>query len=275
MKNNSFIAKVRRRVARWLLPELQEHFQQSERLVELEKQLAALLTTQADSGVKSAVMELREDLSALRKMILVESAQQQSAQRIKAIESGATLAPTAILSNEALVENTHGDKTQIKVGDHSYVRGRLLTYGHGGKIDIGEWVYVGVRTEIWSMESIKIGNRVLISHDVNIHDGTAHSSDARERHAHFKEILAKGHPKTVEGVPGVKSAPVVIEDDAWISFGVTILRGVTIGAGSVIAAGAVVTKDVPPGTLYQCEINPVLKPLARPYVAPVHEINTR
>ena len=182
-------------------------------------------------------------------------------QRNKAIEQGVTLAPHAVLSEEALIENTHGDRSQITVGDHSYVRGRLLTYGHGGKIDIGEWVYVGTRTEIWSMESISIGNRVLISHDVNIHDGTAHSSDAEERHQHFKTILTKGHPSKQSDVPGVKSAPIVIEDDVWISFGVTILRGVRIGRGSVIAAGAIVTKDVPPGVLYQCEVKPIMKPL--------------
>jgi acetyltransferase-like isoleucine patch superfamily enzyme len=40
-------------------------------------------------------------------------------------------------------------------------------------------------------------------------------------------------------------APVVIEDDAWITTGVTILPGVTVGKGSLLAAGAVVTKDVP------------------------------
>ncbi len=41
------------------------------------------------------------------------------------------------------------------------------------------------------------------------------------------------------------SKPVVIERDAWIGAGVTILKGVRIGEQAVIAAGAVVTKDVP------------------------------
>lgn len=46
-----------------------------------------------------------------------------------------------------------------------------------------------------------------------------------------------------------QTAPVVIEDRAWISFRSTILPGVTVGEGAVVAAGAVVTKDVPPYTL--------------------------
>lgn len=169
--------------------------------------------------------------------------------------------PTARLGPEASIENLAGQRERISIGAHSYVRGRLLVYGHGGSIRVGEWCYIGVRSEIWSMESITIGNRVLIAHDVNIHDGTAHSLDALERHAHFRRILEVGHPRTAEDLPGVFSAPIVIEDDVWISFGVTILKGVWIGAGSVIAAGSVVTKDVPPGMLYRNEVKPILRPL--------------
>ena len=39
---------------------------------------------------------------------------------------------------------------------------------------------------------------------------------------------------------------IVVEDDAWIGYGATIMSGVRIGQGAVVAAGAVVTKDVPP-----------------------------
>lgn len=39
---------------------------------------------------------------------------------------------------------------------------------------------------------------------------------------------------------------VVVEEDVWMGFNVTLISGVTIGRGSTIAAGAVVTKDTPP-----------------------------
>ena len=39
--------------------------------------------------------------------------------------------------------------------------------------------------------------------------------------------------------------PIIIDDDVWIGYGVTILPGVHIGKGSIIAAGAVCSKDVP------------------------------
>jgi acetyltransferase-like isoleucine patch superfamily enzyme len=42
-----------------------------------------------------------------------------------------------------------------------------------------------------------------------------------------------------------ESAPVVIENFAWLSCRSIILPGVRVGRGTVIAAGAVVTKDTP------------------------------
>lgn len=172
-----------------------------------------------------------------------------------------TLGVGSVLMPESEVNNFTGNLEKISIGKKSFIRGRLLTYGHGGKISIGDWCYVGVRTEIWSMKSVIIGNRVLIAHDVNIHDGTAHSLDPLERHQHFRHIIEKGHPADGSDLPGVVASSVVIEDDVWISFGVTILRGVRIGKGSVIAAGSVVTQDVPSGVLYRNKITPVIVPL--------------
>lgn len=42
---------------------------------------------------------------------------------------------------------------------------------------------------------------------------------------------------------------VVIGNDVWVGFGVTIVGGVKIGDGAVIASGAVVAKDVAPYTI--------------------------
>lgn len=174
----------------------------------------------------------------------------------------ATLASTAIVGMEGIIENIRGDSSAIMIGENSYLRGRLFTYGHGGNISIGNWFYLGARSEIWSMNSVKIGDRVLIAHDVNIHDGTAHSKNPQERHQHFRNIMFSGHPTSSDDMPGVFSAPIIIEDDVWISFGVTILKGVRIGKGSVIAANSFVTSDVPPDMLYRCEVHPIITPLA-------------
>ena len=97
---------------------------------------------------------------------------------------------------------------------------------------------------------MNIGDRVLISHNVNIHDTDSHSLHAEARHEHFVDMMRQGHPRVLEGVT---SAAVVIEDDVWVGINASILKGVTIGARSVIAAGSMVTKDVPPRSLYVCD----------------------
>lgn len=189
--------------------------------------------------------------------------QQMTQARLTKYANSITMASTAQLGNDAVIDNIRKGREHICIGEHSYVRGHLITYGHGGEIKIGDWCYVGARSEIWSMDSIHIGNRVLIAHDVNIMDGTAHSADSAERHEHFRHILEDGHPRTWDEMPGVLSAPIVIEDDVWISFGVTILKGVRIGKGSIVAAGSIVTKDVPENVMYRNEVHPVIIPLQK------------
>ena len=101
-----------------------------------------------------------------------------ASQQANAGLNNCTLGTGAVLCDEAEIGNFAGGPERIRIGKNTYIRGRLQTYGHGGQVTIGDWCYVGVRTEIWSMASIIIGNRVLIAHDVNIHDGTAHSTNA-------------------------------------------------------------------------------------------------
>ncbi len=173
----------------------------------------------------------------------------------------ATLSPAAEIAPEGRIENGSGDAARIAVGGGSLILGKLLVFPHGGRITVGDGCYVGHRSEIWAMESVQIGNRVLISHNVSITDNTAHSLDAQERHRHHTRSVSGDTPRSWDELPGVSAAPVVIEDDVWISFGVSILKGVRIGAGSVIAAGSLVTKDVPPGVLYRCEVTPIIRPL--------------
>jgi acetyltransferase-like isoleucine patch superfamily enzyme len=151
------------------------------------------------------------------------------------------LANGAFLSHTARIRNALGDSSKIVIGSNSHIRGELMIFGHGGKISIGEWCYVGVGTRIWSSATIDIGNRVLISHSVNIFDNLTHPLRATERHEQARQIFTTGHPRKID----LDERPVKIGDDAWIGACAMILRGVSVGKGGVVAAGAVVTKDVP------------------------------
>jgi acetyltransferase-like isoleucine patch superfamily enzyme len=152
------------------------------------------------------------------------------------------LEPGARLVMTARIRNISGDADNIRVGRNSFIRGELLVFADRGQINIGEWCYVGEGTRIWSAKSISMGNRVLVSHSVNIFDNLTHPIQAEARHEQVRQILGRGHPSELP----LGEQPVTIHDDAWIGAGAIVLRGVTLGQGAIVAAGAVVTKDVPP-----------------------------
>jgi acetyltransferase-like isoleucine patch superfamily enzyme len=147
----------------------------------------------------------------------------------------------AFLSHNARIRNALGDSSRIVIGANSHIRGELMLFGHGGRISIGEWCYVGDGTRIWSASSITVGNRVLISHSANIFDNLTHPIGAAARHEQVRQIFKHGHPREI----ALDESPVRICDDAWIGAGAMVMRGVTVGQGGIVAAGAVVTKDVP------------------------------
>ena len=153
-----------------------------------------------------------------------------------------SLSRGAKLSSTARIRNTRGLTSAIKVGDRSFIAGELFTFAHGGQIEIGQWCYIGKGSRIWSAGRIDIGDRVMISHNVNIFDNLTHPVDPVLRHQHFRAIASVGHPHRID----LGERPVRINDDAWIAAGAMVLRGVTIGKAAIVGAGAVVTHDVPP-----------------------------
>ena len=147
---------------------------------------------------------------------------------------------------ESKVENLSGNKIKINIGDNCYIRGEFIVYPHNGKIIMGNDCYIGDHTRIWSADNITIGDRVLIAHNVNIHDCNDHPIGKNERHKHYMEIITNGHPIEIDTI---NSAPIIIGDDVWIGFNAIVLKGVTIGNGAIIGAGAVVTKNVEPNSI--------------------------
>lgn len=148
---------------------------------------------------------------------------------------------------QSKVFNFQNRKDKINISHGTHIRGELLVFPFNGQITIGENCYIGEYTRVWSAESIKIGNHVLISHNVNIMDTNSHELDHNERAESFYKLVREGHP-TIK--PNLKTASITIEDYVWINFNAVISKGVTIGKGAIIAANAVVNTDVPPFTLF-------------------------
>lgn len=138
------------------------------------------------------------------------------------------------------IGNSGGGNT-LKIGDNFYfssgegvnpiasnLRGAVYLEP-GAKLVIGDNVGMS-STRMWIHDSLTIGDNVKIGGNVLITDTDAHPMDYVARRT------------TGEGT---KSAPIVIEDDAWVGAHCVILKGVTIGARSVIGAGSIVTRSIP------------------------------
>lgn len=158
------------------------------------------------------------------------------------VPEGVLLSDSAVIHESAVFRHLSKAPGAIRLGDFTHLRGELLTYWNGGEIEIGSNCYIGEGTRIWSQASIRIGNDVLISHLVDIHDTDGHPIDAADRVLDGRSILqGKGYLTPTK----TASAPIEIGDLVWIGFKASILKGVRIGEGAIIAAGSVVTRDVP------------------------------
>jgi acetyltransferase-like isoleucine patch superfamily enzyme len=175
--------------------------------------------------------------------ILENIQERQLNEKFQRLSLECNLANSAKLYQETKIYNQQGNPSKIEIYEGSHIRGELLIYKYGGEILIGRNCYVGINSKIWSGNQIRIGNEVLISHNVHIVDTNAHEMDFEERNYFFNESI-KGNQKDKEG--SIESAPIEIGDNVWINFNSIILKGISIGKGAVIGAGSVVTKNVPP-----------------------------
>jgi acetyltransferase-like isoleucine patch superfamily enzyme len=161
-----------------------------------------------------------------------------------AAKEQAILGERTRFGEEGGISNIFGDRSRISIGAEGFIRGHLQVFAHEGSIVIGDWFYAGPGSTIWSSDAsgIKIGDRVLVSWGVHIHDTNSHPLEAKQRFAQTEAILKRGHPNVD---PGIRSAPVTIGNDVWICTGAMIMKGVTIGDRAIISAHSIVRKDVP------------------------------
>jgi acetyltransferase-like isoleucine patch superfamily enzyme len=171
-----------------------------------------------------------------------EYQRQESIRQRKSFSDNSIFDNSIITGKQTRIINNSGIKERIVLESHSIILGEIQTMQHGGEIKVGQYVFIGEHTRIWSSVSIKIGNRVLISHNVNIHDNNSHALDKILRHEEFKYVYETHKPYPHENL---SEKEIIIGDDVWIGFNVTIFKGVRIGNGAIIGANSIVTKDVP------------------------------
>jgi acetyltransferase-like isoleucine patch superfamily enzyme len=136
-------------------------------------------------------------------------------------------------------------------------RGRMIFRANMNSSDLSHAPSGPVRLTLlrWGAEGGQIG-RIEVGRGSDL-DGTSivsYIGVTIGQNVHFEPRVvimdSDGHPadRTLPDIPeNKKMAPVVIEDDAWIGYGATIMKGVTVGRGAVVAPGAVVMWNVKPG----------------------------
>lgn len=109
-----------------------------------------------------------------------------------------------------------------------------IVTGQGGSLKIGSDTFIQPRCQFSAyLAPIEIGCKVQISPNCAFYP---------YNHRFFPEKAISEQQLYTKG-------GIIIEDDAWLGYGVIVLDGVRIGRGAVIGAGSVITKDVPSGAI--------------------------
>lgn len=137
--------------------------------------------------------------------------------------------------NESAITFAGGkEKTVINSSSFSNMVGlyqrSILVARYGGKITIGSGCGIS-GTTIYAMNSIKIGENVLIGGNCKIIDNDFHPLPASQR------INQK--------VEDIKKRAITIGDGCFIGANSIILKGTTLGNNCVVGAGSVVSGSYP------------------------------
>ncbi|GAB3281484.1 sugar O-acetyltransferase [Larkinella harenae] len=96
---------------------------------------------------------------------------------------------------------------------------------------------------------IRLGKRVFINHACSFLDIGGITIEDDVQIGPRVNLTSENHPLDPGDRKTVLPGAIVIQRNAWIGAGATLLPGVTIGENSIVAAGAVVSRDVPPNTV--------------------------
>lgn len=115
----------------------------------------------------------------------------------------------------------------------------------GNNVEINDYVHLA------AIQSLRIGNNVLMASKIYISDCL---------HGNYSGCAPHSNPNTPPNERLLSAKRVDIKDNVWLGEFVTVLPGVTIGYGTIVGANSVVSKSLPD---YVIAVGSPAKPIKR------------
>lgn len=148
--------------------------------------------------------------------------------------------------------------TNLTMGNNVFIGDRVIVYQHegGGSVELGDRVMLfdEIIVETFAGGSLRLGADTAVQPRCHFTAAVApiqigNGVQIAPQCAFYSYDHGIAPDELIRNQPLQSKGPIIIEDDAWLGFGVIVLSGVHIGKGAVIGAGSVVTHDVPAGAV--------------------------
>lgn len=130
-----------------------------------------------------------------------------------------------------------------KENKHNYTKAINCFSRKRVSVGIGTYGDLCVRHFGNPQERLNIGSYCSIAPKVTFVLGGEHNYSSLTTYPIRQKLIDNENESETKGT-------IIVGDDVWIGYGVTVLSGVVIGQGAIIAAGSVVSKNVPPYAIY-------------------------
>jgi acetyltransferase-like isoleucine patch superfamily enzyme len=175
---------------------------------------------------------------------------------------------SVVIGKGARVEGVYAKGKKIEINDGSVLMNCKLI--SNGSVIIGKNVIIKENAVINSFKSIYVGDRTIIDREVMIGGMQSQKSEIKvgsDCVILFRSYLNNTRKITLGNNVGIggyclifthsawqnvlegnpyKFANVIIENDVWLPWNITVLPGVIIHKNATIGSGSVVTKNIPP-----------------------------
>ena len=127
---------------------------------------------------------------------------------------------------------------------HAWRRFLLRLFG----AKIGKGVHVHASVKIWAPWNLRMDDHSCLAPNVDCYCIVPLTVGAHSTVSQYSYLCSASHDFERSSMPLI-TAPIVIEDQAWVCADVFVGPGVTIGRGAVVGARSNVIKDVEPWTV--------------------------